>query len=654
MSNYSIGISALEVVQQSINIVGNNIANAATEGYHKQRIDLRPSAPIQTGDIVFGSGVEVVDVVRLVDNLVDQELLRQESLLNLYDTEVSMLKMVESVLGEMSSDEGGLSVAIDNFFNSMKELSAHPDDSVYQNQVINDAEAMANQFRTIGEYMEALDGEIQLEAENTVETINIYAGQIAQLNDNIERIEVLGSMASSLRDERDQLIKKLSEIARVETIDRDYGVVDVTLGGLPLVMGSSAETMQLGYNTDGTMGITTEGASNYLTDIGGGRIGGLITLKNDLIPEIGDDLDALAAAIIEQVNKYHIQGVGPDGAFTSLTGWTMSNTDVSDFSPSVTDGSLFIRVTNTSTNVVSRHEITIDASSDTLSSVATDISAITGLTASVASSKLSILADANYTFDFLPSVLSAPTASNLNGSSPPTVGVSGIYTGTANDTFTFTAVGTGSVGNGTLQLSVTDGDGDTVATLNVGSGYAVGEKLEVGNGIEITLTTGDLVNGDTFEVDGFGDTDTSGFLLAVGLNAFFSGSSAEDISVSTQIINTPNQLATSLGADMTDNKNALRMAEIKDMAITSLDSLSCGDFYRKVVTNLGQSISTKEMRHDNIEFTVQNLLNQQSEISGVDINEEAAQLLVLEQMFQSIAKYMNTIKTTMMSLMEAV
>ena len=115
MSNYSIGIGALDAVQKALDVIGNNIANAATEGYHKQRIDLRPSPPTQTGTVVFGTGVRVEDVTRMIDRLVEQELLRQQSLLEHSGTEVSMLRMVESVLGEMSTEEGGLGAAITHF-----------------------------------------------------------------------------------------------------------------------------------------------------------------------------------------------------------------------------------------------------------------------------------------------------------------------------------------------------------------------------------------------------------------------------------------------------------------------------------------------------------------------------------------------------------
>jgi len=341
--------------------------------------------------------------------------------------------------------------------------------------------------------------------------------------------------------------------------------------------------------------------------------------------DIHNDLDSLASAIIQQINEYHVQGVGSEGSFTTLAGWAMSSETLADFDPPVSNGNIYIRVTNTSTGAVTRSAIAVDASTDSLTTIAAAITGITGLTASVSDSRLHIQADANYEFDFLPSVLPSPTAGDFTGAtSPPAVSVSGIYTGTTNQTFTFTVSGTGSVGNGTLQIAVTDGDGNTVTTLSVGSGYAAGDTLDVGNGIKIALGAGDLADGNTFEVDAFADTDTSGVLAAVGINAFLSGRSASDMAVHSDISTTPGRLATALGADMTDNHNALRMEGLRNEAVSSLDSMTPGEFYRRLSTDIGQKVAIKQIHQDNIEAMVQSIANRQGEISGVNINDEAA------------------------------
>jgi len=649
MANYDIGISGLEAAQRALDVIGNNLANAATEGYHRQRIELTPAYSSQIGSVLLGGGVDIAGITRMIDTLLEEEILRQQSLLEAVSQEFITMRTVENAFGELSTGSS-LSAAIDEFFNALRDLSAHPGEAIWQNQAVTAAEAMAGRFRTLGEFLTTLEDQIKLEAESVMDQINTLVNQIAELNDKIESMEVGGAQANNLRDKRDQYITELSEFIGVETLSREYGVVDVTAAGIPVVIGASAIELEVGLDENNKLGVTVAGAYNYNTNVQGGRLGGLLSLKNELVADVHNDLDDLASAIIQQINQYHVQGVGSEGSFTGLTGWVMASEDLADFVPPVTDGKIYIRVTNTSTGEITRNEIDIDASTDSLTSIATDISAITGLTASVSSSKLSISKDGNYEFDFLPGVLSANTSAMTT---PPTISVSGIYTGSANQTYTCKVVLGGDVGNTDgLAIQVKIGAA-VVKTVNVGSGYAAGDRLDIGDGIFISIGTGTLVVDEEFTIEALASSDTSGVLAAVGINTFFYGGGASNMAVCSDIAATPGRVATALGAEMTDNANAVRLAGLRDQAVSSLDSMTPGEFYHRMITDIGQQLSVKQMRRDNIEVMVQNLLNQQSEVSGVDINDEAAQLLIFEQMFQAMAKYMATIQSTVAALMAA-
>jgi flagellar hook-associated protein FlgK len=649
MESLSIGISGIQAAQKAFDIIGNNIANAATEGYHKQRIELSPTYVSQRSEIVLGGGVEVNGITRLIDELLETEIMRQESLLGQISQEYSTLRTVESAFGELV-EGSGLSATIDKFFNAMQDLAANPTEIIWQNQLITEAQAMTDQFNSLGEYLVSLEEQIELEANNTITQINLLTTRIAELNASIKQQEINGGQANNLRDQRDHSISELSKLVGIETKARDFGVVDVYLSGTPVVINTSSLDVEVGYKTTGKLGVSVFGQNNFNITTEGGRLSGLISLRNDLISNIHNELDTLASVMVQEINKYHFAGVGSTGSFTSLTGWPVSNQNLSDFGSNVTDGTIYIRVTDTSTGAITRNAITVDKATDTLSNIATLISGITGVSASVVSTKLYIQAGANYKFDFMPAVLPQPTASTLSGTS--TVSVSGIYNGTANDTFQFTVVGSGDVGNGTLQLEVRDGAAQLINTLNVGSGYAAGDKLDVGNGIKIALSTGSLNNGETFDVDAFANTDTSGLLAAVGINTLLSGVGAADMAVCSDIKTTPGRVASALGADMTDNTNALRMYGLKNQAITSLNSMTPGEYYRQIVTDTGQELFVKEARKDNIESVIQNLSNQQGELSGVNINDEAAKILAFEQMFQAIAKFMGTVQSSIASIME--
>ena len=652
MDSFEIGISGLTAAQCAFEIIGNNIANAATEGYHCQKLNLVPAYTSMVDSVLVGGGVDIAEVTRLIDSLLENEILRQQSSLGKISQEVNTLRTVETAFGELSSGSS-LSEAIDEFFNALQDLSVYPDEAVWQQQVVSAAETMANQFKEMDELLEKTINQIALEAENTIHEINSLVETIAQLNDNIKRQEITGGQANNLRDQRDQCIAELSELVDVQTLPRDYGVVDISVAGIPVITGTATVELAVGYQDENVLGITVVGESNYYTDIDGGKLGGLLSLNNDIISDIQDELDTLAGAIIQQVNQCHVQGAGTEGSFTEISGWSMVSEDLADFDPPVTDGNVYIRVIDNNTGAITRTAVPIDVSADSLTTIASDISAITGLTASVSGSKLIIQADTGYEFDFLPCVLPSPTDSDFTGTtSPPDVSVSGIYTGTENQTFTFTVSGTDSVGNGTLSITVTDGDSNTVTTLNVGSGYAAGDLLDLGNGIKIALGTGDLADGNTFEVDAFAETDTSGFLAAVGINTFFYGTDASNIAVCSDISDSPGRIATALGADMTDNTNVLRLAGLADEALDELGSFTPVEFYRQLVTDIGLQLSVKETRQDNIEAIIQNLASQQNEVSGVDINDEAAQMLIYEQMFQAMAKYLDTVQTSLSTLMD--
>lgn len=648
----------MTAAQRAFDIIGNNIANAATEGYHRQEIKLSPTFAQLPGQDNFLGGVNVDGVSRIIDTLLEQEILRQRSTLSSVSQQAATLGTIEAAFGEFATENGGLNAAMDNFFTSLQNLTTQPDGTIWQNQLVSDAELMTGQFRSLAQFLDSLQNQLRLEAERDIATINGLVSQIAELNQQIERISLIGGQTNSMTDHRDQYITQLSELIGVDTISRDNGVVDVSASGLALVTGSFATPLKVGYDNNGRLGVSVVSDSNYTPYIEGGKIGALITLHNNTVAGHIDNLDALAGAIIDQVNSSHVMGIGSAGSFTRLTGRSFISDQLAAIGP-ITDGTVYMRVTNTDTGEITRHAVAIDAANDTLGDVAARITAITGLAASVNSSnQLHIAAEANYQFDFLPGVLAEPTTVDFHDADPPAITIKGIYAENESDTFEFKVVGDGAVGNGTLSIEVRSngGSGDLVNTLNIGSGYAAGDLLEVGNGIQIALSVGNLAesDGDRFTVEALADTDTAGFLSAVGINTFFSGSNALSMVVSADILNDPQRVAASIGPDGTDNANVKKMTAIKDKSIAGLGSLTCGQFYQKFVTDIGQQLSTKRMQQDNVEAVLLNLTNRQSETSGVNINEEAAKLLIFEQMFQAMSQYMNVLNQSIASLMEIV
>ncbi len=668
MSSYDIGLSGLNAAQRALDVIGNNIANAATEGYHRQRVELSPTEDVYINGVYIGQGVEFEGITRLIDRFLDGQIVNQESTMAQIWRELDALRTMESTFGELSTD--GLSTAMDNFFGALYELAAKPNDKNYQYPVISTAQSLVNQLRGLGTTVSELGTQVYEEAQSTIESINTLAAQIAELNGNIRTMMVSGNDVNNMCDQRDQLITELARLTGITTVEMEYGVVNISVGNALLVAGSNAFELELGLVANGSnydFGISPAGAGVYSTELSGGKLGGLFSLNNEILRDVGNKLDTLAKTIVFEVNKLHVQGVGASGSFGQLTGWTMTNGNLSDFDPPLVDGeTLYVRVTYPDGSVV-REPITVDASvgGDTLTTMAAKFAAITGLSGSqVNSGQLEIVADDGYTFDFLGGVPAEPPAAGADNTmtgNVPDIDISGLYTGTTNKTYTFTVVGNGTVGSGTVSVSVNDGSG-VVATINVGDGYVPGTVVTVDDGIKISFDTsgssaGDLNNGELFRISALANSDASGFLAATGINCFFSGTGSTSIAVTDYVSNSVNgadRIAVSGSVGMDDNANVQAMARLGDSSISDLGGLTLKKYYRNIATDVGEQISFAEIRRDTASGVWRSLTKQRDETSGVDINDEAAKMLLFERMFQAMAKYINVISRTLDTIIELI
>lgn len=673
MAGYEIGISGIHAAQKALTIIGNNMANAATEGYHRQEIDLRPEADAYTHGAMVGQGVRYAGVIRKIDAVLESEILRQESSLAAMNRQLEMLRTIESAFGELTT--GGLTTAMDKFFASFQDLSLRPEDVNMQSDVLSNANAMVTYMNNISTMVSNTNEMAYSESLAAAERINLLTRQIAEMNQEVYNQLMRGYDPNNLLDQRDGLITELGRLVGIRTQERDNGMVDIVASDLSLVIGSQSAAVELGLVNDGQaslMGLRTVDGDAYSTQIAGGKLGGLFELRNTILDDIQDRMDLLARTIITETNKIHLQGVGQEGAFTSLSGWTMAQTLVSEIEPPITAGTFYVRVTDPDGQTVSR-SVTVSENS-TLEEIAAALAALDGLSGtSFSSGRLQIVADTGYTFDFLPGVRQTPVATVPNplagagpaaNQSPPKIRMSGIYTGTANQTFTVT-VNTAppgqtlAIGNGVMELAITDGSGATVTTVNIGQDYTPGEPILIGNGIRITLdidgaSAGYLNDGEQFSIEALADSDPTGFLAAVGINCFFSGSSAANIEVSDYVKDTGRHIASSRSPDQNGNSNAVLLATLGDRAMTALGSHTMKDYYRQIAVGVGNQISVTSMRLENTDGVLRSLTEQREVISGVDINDQASLMMLYERMFQAMARFINTITETQKTILTLV
>lgn len=648
MTDFAIGLSGLKAAQGAIDIIGNNISNSATEGYHKQVVRLSPSYFAEMGGVFIGGGVTMEGAVRMIDTMLEKEILNQSSLLSGLGQDLTTLSTIEKVFGEFLSD-GTLSVLIDDFFNSLEDLSLSPTDGAWQNQTLSSAQALISQFGYLGSFMDDLQSQIRQESEIIINEINQLTTQVAALNDNILKLESAGTDTSSLRDQRDKCLTDLSELVGIDVRHKENGICNVVVSNVAIVSGRTSVDFGIGNTDDGQLGLVVADATTTRTNFSGGKLGALISLSNGLIADLQEQLDALAVSFMEQFNRIHVQSVGLSGSFTSLAG-AVSLSDLLSENESVSDGTFYIRVTDTQTGQITRHAVDVVASTESLADIAAKIDLIDGLTASVFDSRLSINANPGYEFDFMPTLLPEPSTSDL----AIDTAISGIYSGSGDKTYTCTVVGDGDLSNTDgLSLQV-DVDGQIIKTVNIGTGYAAGDLIEIEEGVFVSLSAGSVTNGQSFTIEALASTDSSGLLCTAGMNTFFKGTRAADMVLCPGVADDLTRIAIAQGPDMTDTHGLKQMIDLRTASIEDLSGLTFDEYYRRFVSDLGQTIYLKDMQHENAANISQSLANQQAEISGVDINEQATQMIIYEQMFQIMAKYIETIQTTLSTLVDII
>lgn len=251
-----------------------------------------------------------------------------------------------------------------------------------------------------------------------------------------------------------------------------------------------------------------------------------------------------------------------------------------------------------------------------------------------------------------PALQAAPYTSAITGDA--TVTTSGTYTGSTNQIYTSKVVGTGRVGVGTsLLLEIRDASNQLVKTLNIGQGYAAGDSLDIGSGMSVAISAGQLNNDDEFTIQALANSDTSGFLKSAGMNTFFSGTAASNIAMRTDIMANPStRLACSSSAAMNDSLNIERMIAVGEASYSALGNRTIPDYFRSIVTGVGQSVVVREARAASLENVMTQLNTQRDDISGVDLNEETAKLISLERMYQGMARVIAAQDNALSELMD--
>lgn len=692
-------LSGLSATQSALQVTSSNITNVNTEGYSRKDVTFTTRTINGTG-----AGVNVANVERVVDEFLVREIRDQQAILGNLDVREEFLSQLEALFSSPDNDRS-VTNALDSVRDTLEAFSVTPESSAASFNAVNELRKAVLQIQDLTTSVQNLRLKADQEVSRAATNINNDLNIIADLNSRVARAEGLNQPSGEERDERDRAVKRLAEKMDIRVIEDSNGLLTIlTNTGRNLISGSVVETashisaVQMSASltylapTDtgypgGIGGIflgtpdTANGTNDITDEITTGRVKGLVDLRDEVLPNLQSELDTLIQTLTVQLNTAHNNGTASPPP-NSLTGsQTVASTDLLSGT-----GAVDFVVINRSTGAVVETLNIPDlsaATADTVSEVVALIDGMTNASASInANGKLVISADsttngiaiANSTsaitvtqgetrtfshyFGMNDLIVQESNSSDYNSfastqvtSSTTALGFAGTLTFTGNDGTAFSLspaaiVTTDSLDNIVTKINAaTSAENITASVVNDGAGKR----------LIITDTDG----------NNFRMADSGNVLTSLGVTTDNRNLSGR-FQVNTDIVTDPSRLAhgtvsTTTGVSPGDATAATTMAGIfgTDFTFGSTGGIS------SVSTTLAsfsaqmlglQAAQTNDARVE-LEFTTQfteTLEFRASSVSGVNLDEELANLVVLEQSFNASARVITTASDMLQELIDAV
>lgn len=636
---FGISVSGLMVAQQNLATTSHNITNVNTEGYSRQRVDQEARNPVRLGDNYVGTGVVVSTIDRYYSEAATNSLRDSSSE---YEKLTAYQEMSSRLDGLLADEAAGLSPSMLNFYDSVQDLSNDPSSISARQVVISSGESLAGTFKFIDDRMADMYQDIDRDLEAEVSEANELAAVVADLNRQITIVGNLpGSFPNDLLDKRDLAISHLAEKFDVTTSKQDDGAINVFIGtGQVLVYGATANTLSTEPNLYDTsrkeLAITTGygGASVQIsTFVDGGRIGGLLQFREEVLDEAANELGRVAIVMADQMNQQHNKGYDMDntlGADMYRVGAPKAETSRNNAGPMFYEDA-DVTITDTTQLTGSDYRIDYDGANYTLTRMNDNTVVGNNLTGEflniegisilaptppgdgTAGDKAIIRPTANgaSSFDMLltqPKQIAAAAPVVANAANANT-GTGAIELDPIPDGFDAAAEYTP---NFASTVSITFDDPPNTYTITDGTTTVAGVPYTEGSQLPITNppAPGNFDPGFTINLTG---TPVAGDVFTLEPNIDGVG----------------------------DNRNASLLGDVEtNNYILGQESLQ--DAYSQLVSGVG---SITQRTNINLEAQLAMLDNAQQvkdQLSGVNLDEEAANLLKFEQAYQASARLIQT------------
>ena len=625
----STGVSALLAFQRSLDTTSHNIANASTEGYSRQRAELLARPADAFGGGWIGNGVDVSTVRRLYDTVLAGQARSAGSGFQQLDTFSTYAGRLDNLFSDTST---GLATTLQNFINSVQTVADAPASITSRQVLLSQAGALTNRLKSYNSNLDGINNQLNSQLNSEASTISTIASNIATLNQRIVAAQGINQQpANDLLDQRDKLLGDLATHLAVSTVRQSDGAVSVFIGnGQALVMNNTAARIttsgdQYAATRTRLLLQSANGAADVTDAVSGGTVGGLLQFRTAMLDPSRNSVGQAAVTLAHLVNSQQAAGldlhgqVGADLFAVGAVRVSSSNLNAGTANASVTRSDPTALTT-------ADYQLLYAGSAWQLSRVDTGAAvAMTGTgTAAdpfVADGLSIVVNGAAQAGDRL---LIEPTSAAVSGMSvlltqPEKIAAAAALltssatanSGTASiDAGTVTSTAAWVRGDYTLSFGsssswqVTDASNTTVAS----GSYSSGSPISF-NGIQVAVT-GPAAAGDSFKIKD---------------NANGKG----------------------------DNRNALQIAALLNKPILNGATVSLSDSVGRLIGNIGVQTNQAQSSRDAQQFVMNDANTAMSNISGVNLDEEAANLVRYQHAYQAAAKVISVANSLFQDLLNA-
>ncbi len=338
-----IGRRALQAQQVAINTTGHNIANANTPGYSRRRVNLESAVSGTLGGI--GTGADAASIERQRNAFVDAQVLVQNQVLGKWEALETTLKGIEALFNEPAgpgpSEAGavfdqssgiGVSGSLSRFWNAWQDLANAPDNGAARAVVRQEGQILTSTVNSLQAQLTESRLQLDRQIRDAVAAINDLLDRVAGLNTQIAARQFDASGSGDLQDQRDRLVEQLAEHMDLSAMKREDGQVSLMVRGHDVLTGDRMVHLHVRGNAPGDAGISTVYFSDSRTPVQlrGGRLGGLLEVRDDVVPDLLRGLDDIAYTLTREVNDIHRNAYGLNGT-TGIDFFAADGTTASGF-----------------------------------------------------------------------------------------------------------------------------------------------------------------------------------------------------------------------------------------------------------------------------------------------------------------------------------